>query len=517
MNIFGRYKSKAIMLIVLKALLAAIGLGLLVFGILLLLLKHELIANAIFPTLFGALSCLICFTITFLLLRGNDKKLAKELDTQLKLKEKVQTMLVYKDEQGAIYELQRQDAKKSLKEAKGKRFGLKHLWIYALCAVVGIAMLVVALVINPVKPEPEPEPEIPFELTTMQEAALVELIDYVEKSEMVEPYKTSVKNAVNDLITGLKLSTTVKERDICIKAANDTILKETDDSSLAIELINELWACNTPTLKALAKALNYYDWPYLDEWDKYSSSVADFRKLFIFTQVAKNDEGEGTEVNELEMIEYVRPLLEETSTHILSSLEKSGLDENDELYLILVRLASANEVDDKLGTKTLGLKMLSELITIVGYTETQRSLDDTLLAYNSIIFKALSAHKVNTDTGEYAVTRICNLFGYKAPAFERPRLINSSIEGEGGNEEAGGGGGAIGGGAVFGSDDLVYDPNTGEYVEYGEILARYYAIMYGKVDAGVYTEEEKAALEKYFAILQDGFPEEKEEGENENE
>ena len=140
-----------------------------------------------------------------------------------------------------------------------------------------------------------------------------------------------------------------------------------------------------------------------------------------------------------------------------------------------------------------------------------------MFAYNSIIFKSLSDHKVNTDTGEYAVTRICNLFGYKAPAFERPRLINSSIDSDGGNDEGGGGGGAIGGGATFGSDDLVYDPNTGEYVEYGEILARYYAIMYGKVDAGAYTEEEKTALEKYFAILQDGFPDEKEEGENENE
>ena len=466
MNIFERYKRKAIMLLILKALLAAIGAGLLVFGVFLLLLKHEIIASPIFPALFGALSGLICFLILFLLLRGNDKKLAEKLDTQLKLKEKVQTMLVYKDKEGAIYELQRQDANKSLEEAKGKRFGLKRLWIYIVCALVGIGMLIISLVINPVKPEPEPEPEIPFELSSMQEAALLELVEYIASSEMVEPYRTNVKNAVSDLIAGLKLSTTMTERDVCIKAVIDNILEETDKSSVALELISELWSCNTPTTKALAKALNYYDWPYLDEWDKYSSMVADFRKLFIFTQTAKNAEGEENEISEAEMIEYVKPLLSETSSHILTSLTKSALSDTDPLYLILVRLASANEIDNNLGTKTLGLSTLAEVIDALGYTEAQRSLDDTLLAYNSIIFKSLSDHKVNTDTGEYAVTRICNLFGYKAPAFERPRLINSSIDSDGGNDEGGGGGGAIGGGATFGSDDLVYDPNTGEYVDY---------------------------------------------------
>ena len=545
MKIFGRYKCKALLLSILKALLAGAGVGLLVYGALLHLVKFEVVNNSAFPVLFGALSGSLCFLILLLLLRISNKKLARTLDNQYKLKEKVQTMLVHKDTEGAIYKLQREDALDSLKKVKGATFGLKRLWIYIIVALLGIGMLIVGIVVNPVVPEPEPVPEIPFELSSMQEAALLELIEYVEASNMQDPFKTNVKTAVSDLVTGLKLSQTVKERDICIDLALDTIYKETDDSSLALELINELWSCNTATSKALAKALNYYDWPLLDEWDKYSDAISDFRALFIYNPAlaedevqapdAENGEGEGAESGEgaengegtengeedleAKMIVYVKPLFEGTAANILTALEKSGLSTDNELYTVLLRLVNASEIDDKLGTKLLGLSTLASYIDALGYTETERSLDDTMLALNSIIFKALSQHKDNTDTGEYAMSRICSIFSYTPPKFERPRLIEATVDSGSGDTEGGGGSGGIGGGPTFGSDDLVYDPNTGEYVEYGEILARYYALMYGKVTEGGYTEEEKAALEKYFAILQDGFPEEPEieEGENENE
>ncbi|MBQ7907361.1 MAG: hypothetical protein IJ309_05235 [Clostridia bacterium] len=505
MKIFERFKNKAFVVWIIKALLVGCGAGFLVAGVLLLLNKLEIspIGGA-FPWLIGALVLALAGVGAFFLIKVNDKALAKTLDRQFGLQEKVQTMLVHKDSQGAIYELQRQDANLSLENARGKRLDLKWLWVYIVCFTLGLAMLITSLIFTHVKEEEPPKPEVPFELGQLQEAALNELVAYIEASTMQEPYKTNVKAAVVDLITGLKLSKTEKERDICLDLAIETILKQTDDSSCALELMTELWACNTATTRALAKALNYYDWPRLDEWDKYTDTAADFRALFIY--VAQAD----TEPTEEDKVNFLKALLNDTSIKILTSLPKSGLSEEDELYLILVRLANANEVDNALDTKTCGLSTLAENIDTLGYTETERSLDDTMLAYNSIIFKALSQHKTNTDTGEYAITRICDLFGYTLPKLERPVLIETSVD-SGDDSSGGGGGGAIGGGTTFGSDDLVFDPNTGEYVEYGTILSRYYAIMFGKTEAGVYTEEEKAALEKYFSILQDGFPEENEE------
>ena len=45
------------------------------------------------------------------------------------------------------------------------------------------------------------------------------------------------------------------------------------------------------------------------------------------------------------------------------------------------------------------------------------------------------------------------------------------------------------------------DPNTDKFVSYGELFLDYYRIMTGKIESDKYTEEEKAAIKKYFEIL----------------
>ena len=51
------------------------------------------------------------------------------------------------------------------------------------------------------------------------------------------------------------------------------------------------------------------------------------------------------------------------------------------------------------------------------------------------------------------------------------------------------------------------DPLTGELVEYGELLAKYNAIMYDKLDGDFYTDEEKKVIRKYFDLLYSGIEE----------
>ena len=58
--------------------------------------------------------------------------------------------------------------------------------------------------------------------------------------------------------------------------------------------------------------------------------------------------------------------------------------------------------------------------------------------------------------------------------------------------------GGVGEGVKFGSDDLVLDPLTGKYVEYGTLIDKYYAIIYEKLDSGSYSEAQKDAIKKYF-------------------
>ena len=140
-----------------------------------------------------------------------------------------------------------------------------------------------------------------------------------------------------------------------------------------------------------------------------------------------------------------------------------------------------------------------------------RELDATVTALTSAMFSALEQHKINTDTGEDAMKRIADILDCEHPAFKRPELIDPPAPDDSTPGEEGGGGGAMGGGAVYGSDDLVLDPYTNTYVEYGTILEKYYALVFGRLQEGGYSDEDKAALEKYFAILYGGFGENKEE------
>ena len=146
------------------------------------------------------------------------------------------------------------------------------------------------------------------------------------------------------------------------------------------------------------------------------------------------------------------------------------------------------------------------LIYVNGYSAVQRELDATVTAISSELFAALLTHKASTDVGEGAVKRLADIFDCAQPKFERPSFAEISEEGEAPSDEEGkGGSGAIGSGTEYGSDDLVLDPYTNTYVEYGVILERYYALMFGGLEGGGYTEAEKDAMEKYFAILYGGF------------
>ena len=140
------------------------------------------------------------------------------------------------------------------------------------------------------------------------------------------------------------------------------------------------------------------------------------------------------------------------------------------------------------------------------YESLQRELDATATALGSEVYRSLEQHAANIATGEYAMTKIADLFGATLPQFRRPSLRdNANGNDTNDNNENAGAQGGIGSGTAYGSDDLVLDPFTNQYVEYGTILEKYYNLMFGKLQDGDYTDEEKLALEKYFDILYGGF------------
>lgn len=503
---FVKFKNKALKIRLIKSILAGASLGLFVSGLLLLLSKFELLTlKPVFGILIGVGAFILLGGALYLVLYKSDMALAKHLDERFNLDERVETMLQYKDEDSPIHRLQREDTDKRLSEIPLSELKFDRLWIYIVAPIIGVMMLVSSFIFSPIEQPPPEKEEIPFAITEMQIAALEELIAYVGSSEMQSPYREEIMISLDNLLLDIKDVDTVSEKDTLVLGTMQYVMERTDLSSFAVELMAELWRSDVSSVKKFAQAINYYGWPKADEWDKFSSQITTLRTTFIHTDTLTDNP------DEEKMVSETAALFIKASAGIEAALLASGMPADDLLYKVLLRYAGANEVNED-GTRVYGLITLAEYIHTVGYTDAERELDATFTALNGELFKALSQHRENTSTGEYAMKRLSEIFGCTALSLERPNFYEYSGPGATtpGNDEGGGGGGAIGGDTVYGSDDLVLDPDTNTYVEYGTILDKYYAIVFGKIQNGDYTEEEKAAMEKYFNILYAGFGEEDE-------
>ena len=179
--------------------------------------------------------------------------------------------------------------------------------------------------------------------------------------------------------------------------------------------------------------------------------------------------------------------------------------------MALKRLATADDPEAK------GYSILKETITTLSYEQAKAGLKKTIDVFSTEIFAALNTNKNNADVGEYAITKLSNLFLIPAPEFERPDFVkygqtidDPEDDGDQDKENEGVEGGGVGEGSIFGSNDLVLDPITGEYVEYGTLLDKYYAVVFEKLQNGSYSDEQKKMIENYFALLYGGLK--KEEG-----
>ena len=500
---FIKFKKQVFAIRLIKSVLLGLACGTLLAGIFLLLSKFGIWeVKPVVSLVVGVAVFLLAGAGGYFLLRVSDKEIARRLDEEFALHEKVQTMLAYEKEKGTIYDLQREDANQSIAAIAGKRLPFKRLWIYVVCICIGLGSLISAFVFSPKEESPPVIPDKEFTITEIQVAAMEELIVYVENSQMQSPYKDNVATSLGDLLAELKLAKTETQKNDALAKAVEDIYGQTDDSSMAVELMNALWGCETDSLKRLAEMLNYYVWTQTDGWKDFSVQMTEFRTSFVHADsVTENHDKE-------KMATETGVLLLRVQSKVEQSLSRAGATDTDALYIQLTRLAETNEMYDN-GTHLYGFSTLSTLAETLGYETMQKELDATFATLGAGIFRALEQHRENTDTGEYAMTRLKELFGCTLPKFERPNFYVVSDEETPDNGDGEGGGGAgIGDGAVYGSDDLVLDPLTNTYVEYGTILDKYYALMFGKTQEGDYTEQEKDAMEKYFAILYGGFDEE---------
>lgn len=129
--------------------------------------------------------------LAFLFLRTDDKKIAKLLDTELGLQERVITAYEYGGQQSVMLEMQRESARGALAGVSLSALPFKNVVATVLCAAVAACGVVAVPVITaciPVRAESaEEEPdEPPRQITDWEWTALDDLIAYVKNSKKAD-------------------------------------------------------------------------------------------------------------------------------------------------------------------------------------------------------------------------------------------------------------------------------------------------------------------------------------------
>jgi alanyl-tRNA synthetase len=128
-----------------------------------------------------------------------------------------------------LVQLQRRDADKALDSVKSVKIGIKTIWIYIVCFLLGIGAFLLASWYQPAKEPPPPVVEIPFTVDELDILSLNELVTFVNESKMESPFKENIAQSISTLIDELKLCNTVRQRNAALDKAIDEILKNSKE------------------------------------------------------------------------------------------------------------------------------------------------------------------------------------------------------------------------------------------------------------------------------------------------
>lgn len=499
---FEKIKKRALIAAIIKSAVIGISAGLFAVGVLLLPLKLQTIhINAGYYVLSGVGVALLFFAVLFFLLRPSDKKLAKTYDEEYALNERVQTMVAFRGEQGAIIEMQRRDTDEKLGNLSSAKLRISRIWQYALAAVLALAMFIAAVAV-PYKTEPvisEP-PEEKFNLTEWQESSMNQLITDVMNSELDSVLKTNVSTSLSELLECLReeqpVSDMVSSVTACMEKINTAITDVNTYKTVCIELNRQK---TDGFVYPIIKAIPLYRGVgvNLAAYDQVQQRAASLEQL-IGTALEKN------------IVNSSDSERKKFATTLADGLGNTIVDERLKIVTALDNLDDENDLFCvALQTYSEGLGSTRELIeNNYGDTNVQKQLDLTFSTFIVQLTAAVRAQSYQCLMGEFVRAKLSAIF---PDAGELPYLnldVEGLTSGSGSTNPDGDGnkGGAGSGDTLYPSNDQVFDPDTGERKPYGGLLTdgEYYARVMEQLANGGLPEELGEAIRKYFDILLSG-------------
>ena len=512
---FRKLKRQFLQSAVIKSAVCGVSFGLFAFAAAYIALNLAGIPlNTLYYILILLGGAVLCGGVCFLFFKPTDKKVAVELDKRYGLDEKAQSALAFREAQGAVAQMLQSDTESRLKSLPKEKFNFAKIWQYFLIGLLSTAIFVSAFFVPSATVSGgtgggNTEVDSPYVFSEKEMDALQELIDNVTKSNLAKDIKDPTVESLNKLMNNLLFAEMDSEKKAYVNGTVSEIEKVIKEPLSYKSIANPLGRLGQSVLaRMIADGVQVYkiyviaDYEDLVTFDSIKTTAVIDKiedKLTAFLNLleenASSDPAEkalrrdgeegGTEGGEEggEDEEEEKSPVVKAYTAIITSLAYSQVNEEDHLYTALFNLAQGMKENEDTLVNGTALKFDLEF----KYSLAEQAY---LLAANKYVINTLGA-----------------IFGVTVPADEN--FVPDEPENDEPPKQGGPTGGGFGkGDMLYGSDDLVYDPATGEYVTYGELFNYYYAIVESMLREGNLTEEQQAVIRAYFEILLSGLKEE---------
>ena len=448
------------------------------------------------------------FGLFYVIFKPTDAKIAKKLDRDFALGQKVQTMVEYQGEGGAMVLLQREQTDEVLGEVAKKRIDLKWLLKFLFIPVLAVAMLFAGIFVPAVKSSSDPV--IP--VTSNQQTSLKNLIREVRESDLDDGIKEPAVETLNGLLEGLQNSqpksvmrraviSSVKMIDALVAGANSYVAL---NSALSY----------SPELKDLADTLirgtlYYSDGRALTSYsavkenalaadEKIAAETNSWKYKFLKAYEIRSEDGEVTGYISIAEASLKLEIFAETLSERLAetSYAQVGEGENavkDALYTSLDGLASS-------------LKTLSgNTVGMGGDKAYYDRISNYCTAFGESGKNAMITQSYRCMMDEYIRISLARIFSniLSLSDFGQSVAIVAVIpEDDDGDKDPNNTNlGSTNGDILYGSNDLVLDVETGQQVTYGKLLSKYTAAVEDMIARGECSDEVAAYIRQYFQIL----------------
>ncbi len=457
---FLKIKRKIRFETILKCSAVSLSLGILVSSILIIIYKLlGLEYNLLYFILIGLGVFIVFDIVLFLIFNPSDVKVAKRIDKQLNLKEKIHTMVEYEDKNGPLVGLQRKDAEDKLASISIKKFKMKFSYYLLILPLMALAVCATSIIIKAKEPQ-QPPIEEPISGDPYAILQIRIIIREVEANNVLMPAaKEAFVSHLEELIDNVNVENITRNQEVSF--VNQTITEVSNSSSRVNsidEIILALKNSNNEDMHALGIAISEYS------AETMNSSLDTIRAYLVHASPSER-----------------RRRLEEYNVEGFDLIANERLEATDEMNVFFVNLQK---------NLTTAIESQTYNDDILQVIETAKS------DLEAVVIK----QKETLVVANYIEQSLIEIFQLpnndETPVNPAPPIggVGDETTGEGN----GGGGGS--GDIIFAGDDLFYDPDGG-LLPYYEVISKYMTYIDGLIADGVIDEELRGYYVEYFNSL----------------